>query len=305
MGTGAAAPQTLRRGAHAFAITLLVILAWIPVGSDALSAKAAPKLAFAPPNQRLAQHVSRGLIRMASAAAAGVMCEVAGQATSPKPQLPTMQASLASDGAIATAVAPAQMLPVLSSMASAAAYRGTMALSYDSLLASMRSSPAAKVNLPTVMMAAAATGLASAIYISATRYRDGPQMRNTVCASPQTLGGGRTRFQDVAATFSHEAVEYAAFFRSTAHGAGQPPLPRRHLVRVRRRGRGHGPDLDGARGGGAQPRVRGRRLGGALGAQERGGGPELCLCRRHVLDPHGPQVLGGAAPGGGACAVCV
>jgi len=138
MGTGAAAPQTLRRGAHAFAITLLVILAWIPVGSDALSAKAAPKLAFAPPNQRLAQHVSRGLIRMASAAAAGVMCEVAGQATSPKPQLPTMQASLASDGAIATAVAPAQMLPVLSSMASAAAYRGTMALSYDSLLASMR-----------------------------------------------------------------------------------------------------------------------------------------------------------------------
>mmetsp|Transcript_31725 Transcript_31725/g.61923 ORF Transcript_31725/g.61923 Transcript_31725/m.61923 type:complete len:291 (-) Transcript_31725:523-1395(-) len=212
MGTGAAAPQTLRRGAHAFAITLLVILAWIPVGSDALSAKAAPKLAFAPPNQRLAQHVSRGLIRMASAAAAGVMCEVAGQATSPKPQLPTMQASLASDGAIATAVAPAQMLPVLSSMASAAAYRGTMALSYDSLLASMRSSPAAKVNLPTVMMAAAATGLASAIYISATRYRDGPQMRNTVCASPQTLGGGRTRFQDVAATFSHEAVEYAAFF---------------------------------------------------------------------------------------------
>mmetsp|Transcript_271 Transcript_271/g.726 ORF Transcript_271/g.726 Transcript_271/m.726 type:complete len:290 (-) Transcript_271:172-1041(-) len=214
MGQVSCATSTLHASGRPGLLVLLFLAAWIHQAEClAPVATRSPPLAFAPA-QHLSKHVARSVARMGSAAAAGAMASFAVPHTASIS--PNLQPAMGSDGFVATAIASARSLPVLSTLASTAAYRGAMALSYDSFLAGIRKGTGAHVRLPAVLAAAAFTGLASAVYVSATRKENesNSYRANTdfaTCRSP-FAAPSRGGPAEIVATIGTEMVSYSAFF---------------------------------------------------------------------------------------------
>jgi len=205
-------PSPLRSCAR-LVVYLLIAIATVIPSCEALSGATrhgASSLAFAP-TQHVVKHLSRSLVRISSAAAAGAVSEIAGHGLHGEKHLAVQ--SVMSDGVVATAVAPARDLPDVTVLSSAAAYRGTMALSYDSFIGSLKKCPKMKVRLPVVLAAAAATGLVSALYTRVTRNTKSYEIssRSAVCSYP-FAESSRGKLKELTTTMCSEMVNYTAFY---------------------------------------------------------------------------------------------